>query len=143
MSLYIESLDGFRYDLPEMGIQPLRLEIDSLTPRVESEIVDGSDGHLDTDITYEGRTMQAFFLLRSAGISEFSRLRDTVYRLFNGKTYFYIYDSRLPFKRWKVRSESRFIPDKASPGAGPVTIPLISQSPFAESSGTTLYPDPR
>jgi hypothetical protein len=143
MTLYIESLDGFRYDLREHGIQPYRLEIDSLSPRNDIGTADGADGHNDIETTYEGRTMRAFFRVEAKGVAQFSLLRDTVYRLFNGKTYFYLYDSRLPYKRWKVRSESRFIPDKVTPGVGTMTISLISQSPFAESSGTTLYPDPR
>lgn len=140
MSLYIESLDGIRYDLNEYGLRPLPLEIDSLSPRNESEVIDGRDGHIDIETTYDGRSMRASFLLQSTNIDEFSVRRNQVFKLFDGKTYFYILEKHLPNRRWKVRTESKFKPEKINPSTGMFDIEFISQSPYSESIGSTLNP---
>jgi hypothetical protein len=140
VSLFIETVDGIRYDLSEYGLIPLKLEIDSLSPKTESESTDGQDGHIDLETTYDGRTMRASFLMSSNDIVDYSTKRDNVFRLFNGKTYFYLLDNRVPFKRWKVRSATVFNLEKVNRRKATFEIACISSSPYAESTGSTLNP---
>ncbi|WP_028392721.1 phage tail domain-containing protein [Bacillus cihuensis] len=133
-------LNGNKIDLKAFGITPLKLIIDSLSPRNESETVEGMDGHIDLETTYDGRTMSASFFIRSAEDYNYSQLQSLVYRLFNGKTYFYVIDDKELHKRWKVRSAEKYTVEKLSWNAGTFTINLVSPSPYAESLGTTLRP---
>ncbi|MDE3838663.1 phage tail family protein [Bacillus methanolicus] len=138
--MYIDTLEGVRYDLNQYGLKPLKFEIDSLSSRTESEVIDGRDGHIDIETTFEGRSLRASFLLEAKNIIDFSFLRDKVFRLFDGKTYFYILESRQPSKRWKVRTVSKFTLDRINPRTATFEISFLSPSPYAESIGSTLYP---
>lgn len=114
MMIIIESLDGYRYDLYDMGIHPLKLIPDSLSPVHSTETVEGMDGHIDIETTYEGRTLSASFFVEAKEGFDYNAVRNRVFRLFNGKTYFYVTDIKEPHKRWKVRTATKFTPDKLS-----------------------------
>ncbi|PAE21959.1 hypothetical protein CHH80_03420 [Bacillus sp. 7504-2] len=133
MSLIIKTLDNKQYDLTQYGLTYLSFMIDSLSPRVESENAEGADGHIDVEINYEGRTMTATYLIEATNIVDFTRLRDEVYKLFNGKSYFYLIDDRHSQKRWKVRTASKYAPEKVTPSMGTIDLDFVSPSPYAES----------
>ncbi|TCJ01573.1 phage tail family protein [Cytobacillus praedii] len=136
--IFIDSLNGYRYDLMSLGIHPLKLIPDSLSPRHESEVLEGMDGHIDIVTTYEGRTLSASFFIESLDGYDFNQLRNQVYGLFNGKSYFYVIDVKEPKKRWKVKTATKFTVDKLSRIAGTFDLALVSPSPYVESIGTTL-----
>lgn len=134
----IESLDGNRFDLLQMGIHPLNLEPDSLSPRHETETLEGMDGHIDIETTYEGRTLSVTVFIKANDIFDYNLLRNQAFRLFNGKSYFYVIDEKEPQKRWKVKTASKYTIEKLTRHVGEFTIDLISPSPYVESVGTTL-----
>lgn len=136
--IFIEDLNGNRFDLKTTGIHPLKLIVNSLAPRHESEIVEGRDGHVDLETTYDGRTLSASFYIESVDGYDYNQLRNQVYRLFTGKTYFYVIDVKEPKKRWKVKTATKFTVDKLSRIVGAFDLELVSSSPYAESIGTTL-----
>lgn len=138
--IYIESLDGCRYDLKSLGIVPLTFNVDSLSPVHETEVMEVMDGHVDIDTTFEGRTLSANFFIEAKDYYDYNQVRNQVFRLFNGKSYFYILDQKEPKKRWKVKTASKFTIDKNSLIAGSFSVEFISPSPYAESIGTTLDP---
>lgn len=137
--IYLETLEGKQFDLSQCGLRPLKLEIDSLSPRNEIELIEGQHGHIDIETTYDARTMRVFFLLEASDKVEFLKLRNEIYRLFNGKTYFYLIETRLPDRQWKVRSVSKFIPDKANAITAIFTVELVSATPFSESVNLVEY----
>ncbi|MBS4191187.1 phage tail family protein [Bacillus sp. FJAT-49705] len=140
MMFYIETLDGIRFDLKQYGLRGLKLEMDSLSPRHDTTTVDSMDGHIDIETTYEGRTMRASFLMEAKNRVDYHFSRSKIFRLFNAKTKFYIIDKFEPKKRWKVRTATRFTPERINHNVGLFTLDLISSSPYAESMGTTLNP---
>lgn len=141
MSLFIEDLNGFRYDLDMLGLKPYNFIIDSLSPRNETEMIEGRDGYVDiSETTFEGRTMRASFLLQSISLDEFSTVRNQIFKLFNGKNLFYIVEKRLPDRRWKVRTSGKFTPEKINTTKGMFQIEFISPKAYAESSLSTLSP---
>ncbi|KAB2334255.1 phage tail domain-containing protein [Bacillus mesophilum] len=137
--IIFENLNGHTVDLKAAGIYPLRLTVDSLTPRISTEIVEGMDGHIDLETTYEGRTMSASFFVESKYGVDYYQLRNLVYNLFNGKSYFYIIDENDPSKRWKVKTSERYTVEKLSWIAGNFTVNLVSPSPYAESVSMPHY----
>lgn len=137
--IYLESLDGKQYDLSQYGLTPLKPEIDSLSPRHSSETLEGRNGHIDTEMTYEGRTMRVAFVLTATSIVEYTLLRNEIFKLFDGKTYFHLIEKRTPNRRWKVRSTTRFTPEKLAPSVATFEIELQSSSPYAESINKNEY----
>jgi phage-related protein len=137
--IYLETLEGKQYDLSQYGLRPLKLEIDSLSPRNEIELIEGQHGHIVIETTYDARTMRVSFLLEANDRFEFPQLRNEIYKLFDGKTYFYLIEIRLPDRQWKVRSVTKFIPDKANARTATFTIELVSASPFSESINPVEY----
>lgn len=138
MSFYLQTLEGEILDLSLYGIIPKGLSIDSLSPRNESDTIDGRNGNIEIETTYEGRSMRASFLLQSDIVEDYSFYKGELYKLFDGKTYFYIIDLDRSYRRWKVRTTSKFLPERINPQMGIVELDLISQSPYCESNGSTL-----
>jgi hypothetical protein len=138
--IIIETLDGDFHDLECIGLIPKSLTVDPLSPRTTSETIDGRDGHIDIETTYEGRSLRAFFLLKSKNVEDYNLLKNTVYKLFDGKTFFYII-KKYSGKRWKVRTANKYSIDRINPNTGMFEVEFISQSPYAESYNSTLSPD--
>mgnify|MGYP001943911013 CR=1 FL=1 len=138
MTFAIEKSDGYMMEFNNYGITPLDLAVESLSTRVETDSIEGRDGFIVSDITYEGRTMRASFLFSSKNPEYYSHRRNDLFSLFNGKTYFYIYETTNPHKRWKVRTARKFTPARVNRRTGTFDIELISLSPYAKSPGTTL-----
>lgn len=143
MSLFIEALDGTEYDLEQYGLIPQALRVESLSPRTISEEIDGRDGHVDIETTYEGRSLRAFFKLKGNDVTEYLQFRNAVHKLFDGKSYFYVTDQNEPTRRWKVKSATRFDLERINPSTGKFELELISVSPFSESVFSTLNTDNR
>ncbi|MGD6897106.1 phage tail family protein [Bacillus infantis] len=140
MSLIIETLDGQIYDLEAIGVKVSSLVIDSLSPRIESETMDGRDGFIDTGITFEGRSLRASFYLSETNRQRFVENRNRIFSLFRSKQYFYLIEKHLPDRRWKVRTNASFQMNKISFYMGTFNVEFIAPLPYAESRGTTLCP---
>ena len=140
MSIFIEELDGTRYDLKQFGLNPLTFSVDSLAPRHVTEIVEGRSGFIDMGTTLEGRTMNCTFYIRATDRLDYKLARDKVYKLFDARTYFYLIDSQQPGKRWLVKTSDMYGVERLNSRIGSLEIQFVSPSPYAESYGTTLDP---
>lgn len=136
--IVIETLEGLRYDLDLQGIKPISFEVDSPSPRTEREEVEGSDGHIDIETTFEGRSMRASFLIQSSDFADYHVVRHEIFKLFNAKKQFYVIDSRLPKQRWKVRTAAKYSLERINFVNGIFVLELLSSSTYAESITTTL-----
>jgi phage-related protein len=139
MELTIQRIDGTLYNLADYGMQTLDFQVDAPVPRIQSEEIDGRDGLIVTDATYEGRSMRASFYVRVEEGGEFALRRNEIYRMFASREAFYVIDSREPNKRWLVRSNG-FSIDQLASNKGRFNIEFTSPSVYAESMLTTLDP---
>lgn len=138
--IYIETLDGVKYDLKEIGLIPLSFIIDSPTPLHMFEEVEGRNGFIDLGTTYSGRTMRVNFLMKAIDFYDYSLLRSKVFDIFQTKKYFYLVNTEEYAKRWKVKVSDTFTPERLTTKDSNFEIEFISSSPFSESIGTTTDP---
>lgn len=47
MSLFVETLEGVKFDLEKLGIRLIKFDVESPSPRHHFETVDGKDGSFD------------------------------------------------------------------------------------------------
>jgi hypothetical protein len=135
----IETLDGVTYDLEYLGLIPKSFTVDPLSPRNTTETMDGKDGFIDIETTFDGRSLRAFFLMKTNSVEEYLQLKKIVHSFFDGKTFFYIV-REYSGQRWKVRTANKYSIERINPSTGMFEVELISQSPYAESYLNTLNP---
>jgi hypothetical protein len=140
VSLYIETLDDNNYELEFIGLQPKSFKVDPLLPRATSETLDGVDGFIDVETTFEGRSLRATFLISAKSLDHYIHLRNFIHKTFDGKTYFYIIEKNDPSKRWKVKTVSQYNIERINPVTGMFEVEFISPSPYAESRLSTSSP---
>ncbi|MDC3412521.1 phage tail family protein [Terrihalobacillus insolitus] len=138
--IIIEKLDGTRYDFHSSGIVPLSLRIESLSPRYRTEELEGRHGAVDLGTTYAQRRLIGRFGIMSGNLEEYEFIQNEAFSLFDSITPFYIISKYQLQKKWKVKTANAFIPEKIVPTLGEFEVSFISDSPFAESIGTTLNP---
>lgn len=134
-NLIIERLNGRRYDLLEMGVLTLKFQPSSPSPRHVREEIDGMDGYLDVETTYEGRSLRGDFMLIAD--DSYDRKRDEVFRLFDSREAFFVTKMSAPNKRWLVKADSAYTPEQMAV-LGNFSIEFSSASAYAMSPGTTL-----
>ena len=139
MGLAIQRLNGELYNLSEYNLKVLDFQVDSPKPRVESEVIEGRDGVVETEITYDVRTLRASFFFKSIDNIDFALLRNEIFRMFSSKDTFYLIDSREPGKRWLVRANG-FSVEQIMPTSGRFDVGFVVPHTFAESYGSTLEP---
>ncbi|WP_158738623.1 phage tail family protein [Alteribacillus sp. YIM 98480] len=138
--IIVEQSDGVQYDLEKIGLRGLELIVGSPSPTHEQETIQGRDGFIDMGTTYGGRTLTGRFHIKGKDAEGYHRYKHAVYRLFNGKTYFYLINKKDPNKRWRVKTNGAYTPERANTTTAIIEIEFISDSPYAESRGTTLGP---
>jgi phage-related protein len=136
--MIIEKLDGTIIETEEYGIKLLTHSISSPSPRVVSEEIEGRDGYIEIDTTYDGRKIRASFFMYAFDKYDYPLLRNEVFRIFATKELFYFHEPNQK-RRWLVRA-SGFDIERFSPRGGTFEIEFSSPSPYAESIGTTLDP---
>lgn len=138
-NLTIQRLDGTTYDLKELGIitkyfRPLSPSLSHVTTKL-----DGRDGSIRLDSNYDSRKILTSFAFISDSQHDYTRLRNEVFQLFQTREEFYVISHDEKWKRWKVQADSSFSIDRTNL-VGEFDLELISYSPFAESTITTLNP---
>ncbi|MGG6437372.1 phage tail family protein [Saccharococcus caldoxylosilyticus] len=136
--MIIEKLDGTIIETEEYGIKLLTHSISSPSVRVVTEEIEGRDGYIEIDTTYDGRKIRASFFMHAADRQDFPLLRNEVFRIFATKELFYFHEPDQK-RRWLVRSNG-FDIEKYPPRIGTFEIEFSSPLPYAESVGTTLDP---
>jgi phage-related protein len=136
--MIIEKLDGTIIETEEYGIKLLTHSISSPSPRVVTEEIEGRDGYIEIDTTYDGRKIRASFFMYAFDKYDYPLLRNEVFRIFATKELFYFHEPNQK-RRWLVRA-SGFDIERFSQRGGTFEIEFSSPSPYAESIGTTLDP---
>lgn len=135
--MIIEKLDGTIIETEQYGIKLLNHSISSPSVRVVTEEIDGRDGYVEVDTTYDGRKIRASFFMRAVDRQDFPLLRNEVFRIFSTKELFYFHEPNQK-RRWLVRSNG-FEIEKYPPRIGTFEIEFSSPSPYAESVKSTSY----
>lgn len=136
----IIKLDGTEVDIKTYSLILLKYRIASPALTHFTEKIEGMDGNLYLGSEYDNRIIAADFLYESVDLTDYYLLKTEFYRLFASRTPFYIVFNREPGKRWLVRLNSPFEPEKVNTKIGSFTVEFITDIPFAESVGTTLDP---
>ncbi|MFC0188239.1 phage tail family protein [Fictibacillus aquaticus] len=131
--------NGVTYDLEAEGIETLRFFYESLNPQNETDNIENEDGSEDLGTTYGPRILTAYCKFAAADYYDYSLKRSEVYRLLTSKEPYYLIHYSEPWKRWKVKLNKSFLPEKKK-NHGIFTLEFIAHNPYAESAGTTLDP---
>lgn len=135
--MIIEKLDGTIIDTEQYGIKLLTHSISSPSVSVVTEEIEGRDGYIEIDTTYDGRKIRASFFMRAVDRQDFPLLRNEVFRIFSTKELFYFHEPNQK-RRWLVRSNG-FEIEKYLPRIGTFEIEFSLPSPFGESIKPTSY----
>lgn len=129
-------LQGNQLDLE--GYKGLKLHIPSPSFDYETEKIEGRNGEVLIDGTksLQPRQLTADFYMKSKDYTDSLLLRDVIYRQINGRE-FYIAESHLPNKRWKVHLSDRYEMERLAPIMQTFSVPLVCMGGLAESAGTT------
>ncbi|WP_042352253.1 phage tail family protein [Bacillus massiliigorillae] len=138
--IYIETLEGTRYNTKSIGIIPLNFILDSPSPIHFTEQIEGRSGYLDLGTAFEGRKMRVKFFIQAVDFHDYSLLRNEVFKLFYSQMPFYLINTQEKGKRWLVKTAASYTPERLSLVAGTFEIEFVSSSPYAESVGTTMDP---
>lgn len=100
-----------------------------------------SDNVWDGDITLgkkrNSRNIQARFFYKSRDFLDYKMLRDELFAVLDPLETFYIVDTQIPGKRWKVEVDS-YEPERITGQVAEVAVTLYSSKPYSESIGTTM-----
>lgn len=121
------------------GYKGLKLTIPSPSYDVVSEKIDGRSGEIVIDKTLQPRQLTADFYMKAKDYTDSLLLRDVIHRQI-GSGEFYIAESKLPYKRWRVQFSDGYDMDRLSHQMQTFSVPLTVMSGLAESVGTTLDP---
>lgn len=106
--MIIETLDGKVLDIANYSLKRLFHYIPSITIGHSTESVDGRDGLLYLETSFETRIITVEFLYESYDIFDYYLLRDEINALFTRKESFYITFKNEPYKRYLVRLNQSF-----------------------------------
>ncbi|GKV64676.1 MULTISPECIES: phage tail family protein [unclassified Sporosarcina] len=119
------------------GYSGLKLTIPSPSYDVEVEKIDGRGGEIVIDKTLQPRHLTADFYMKAKDYTDSLLLRDVIHRQISGGE-FYISESKLPHKRWRVHFSDAYEMDRLNHTMQTFSVPLVAMSGLAESAGTTL-----
>ena len=121
------------------GYKGLKLHVPSPSYDIETETIDGQGGAIVVDKKLQPRQLTADFYMKAKDYSDSLLLRDVIYRQIN-EAEFFISESKLPHKRWKVHFSDAYEMDRLNHFMQTFSVPLVAMSGLAESAGTTLDP---
>ncbi|GKV67297.1 MULTISPECIES: phage tail family protein [unclassified Sporosarcina] len=130
-------LNGNKLDLN--GYSGLRLTVPSPSYDIETETIDGQGGAIVVDKKLQSRQLTAEFYMKAKDYTDSLLLRDVIYRQIN-EAEFFVSESTLPHKRWKVQFSDAYEMDRLNHTMQTFSVPLTAMSGLAESEGTTLDP---
>lgn len=130
-------LDGTTYDMNSLGIIINSLNIESPTPVHNREKIEGKDGFVDLGTEYDGRKIDAKCTMVAAGNTDFSLLRNQIFRIFDARESFYIRPDESPGKQILVKYDSPYSMSRRA-NLGEFSITLSSGSAYFESIFSAL-----
>lgn len=139
MHLVIERMDGKRYKLSrETGYIVLKFRPESIQVNRQRENIRGRPP-VTTSKEVEGRSIHIELLFESYDFPDYALKRNEFFRILDSREDFYVIYSEEPGKRWLVSAEA-FTPEPVVMTVGKCGVTLYSESPYAESIGTTMDP---
>ncbi|MDI6680179.1 phage tail family protein [Bacillus wiedmannii] len=140
MDTIIERLDGKRYSLFELGIITRDFLVSAPSYRHTSDSIEGRPGAIDLGTTDDVRKISCSFYLKAQSIDTYAIERDNIFHIFQSEEEFYITDTRLPYKRWRVKCNNPYELDQLR-FYGFFDVEFVACFPFAISTLNTLMPD--
>lgn len=127
-------------DLEQYDVITTNFILDSPSPSHQRQEISGQHGTVTLGSTLGARSMSVTFHIRARDAYDFPLVRNEVFKVLNGLEFVYIVDKREPGKRWKVKVESNYDVAPIAMVFAQFDISFMSDSPFAESIGTTQDP---
>lgn len=127
-------------DLEQYDVITTNFILDSPSPSHQRQEISGQHGTVTLGTTLGARSMSVTFHIRARDAYDFPLVRNEVFKVLNGLEFVYIVDKREPGKRWKVKVESNYDVAPIALVFSQFDIEFTSDSPFAESIGTTQDP---
>lgn len=106
--MIIKLLNGKQLDIADYCLKRLYHHIPSVSISHNTEQVDGRDGFLFLETTFDSRVITVELLYESYDIYDYYLLRDEINSLFTRKESFYIIFKNEPYKRYLVRLNQSF-----------------------------------
>lgn len=134
--MIIQLLNGKKLDIADYSLKRLFHHIPSVSISHNTESVDGRDGLLFLETTFDSRVITVELLYESYDIYDYYLLRDEINALFTRKESFYITFKNEPYKRYFVRLNQSF---EVEPNQymNSFTVEFTCVNVFAESIATT------
>ncbi|MDM5188619.1 phage tail family protein [Bacillus sp. DX4.1] len=140
MNTIVERLSGERYDLEELGIVTRDFLVSAPSYRHTTESMESRPGAIDLGTTYDVRKISCSFYLKAQDMDTYAIERGEVFNIFRSEEEFYITDTRLPYKRWKVKCNNAYDMDQQR-YYGFFDVEFTASLPFSISTLNTLMPD--
>lgn len=115
-----------------MGLLGLRLQIPSPSYKTLSQEIDGRGGISITDRILQQRNLTADFITITDNYKESILLRDRLYRLIGNGKQFFVAETEVPSKRWRVYLDG-WTPERKSIQHHTFSIPLVCEKGFSET----------
>jgi Phage tail protein len=132
--------NGIGVDQSLYGLRCLSFNVESLGQETQQENIPGRDGPLIIDGDLLPRNITAKFFTEAADRIDYKLLQHKLYRLFDPRKEITIIDEREPDKRWSIRTQGTYTPERLNHINSTFELSLLSAKPYAESVGTTLSP---
>lgn len=135
MTLILIKQDGTRYNLQELGIRVVEFEPESLNVQNTVQDIAGS-GYIVTDASYGPRYINCELQIQGQDLTDYALFRAEVFALFTNLELFYVIDTKVPSRRWYVRSDSSFSLGRKNK-RGNYGLKWLCVNKYAESIATT------
>ncbi|MGG4288377.1 phage tail domain-containing protein [Priestia megaterium] len=124
-------------DLEQYNVYTTNFILDSPSPSHERQEISRQHGTVTLGSTLGARPMSVTFHINAVDAYDFPLVRNEVFKVLNGLEFVYLVDKREPGKRWKVKVESSYEVTPVALVFAQFEIDFTSDSPYAESIGTT------
>lgn len=129
----IYDLENVKIDMEALGLLGLKLQVPSPSYNTITQELDGRGGVTVMDRLLQPRKLSAQFITMADDYIGSLNLRDSLYRLLGNGGPFYIAESEIPSKRWKVYFEE-WTPERQTVKAHTFDVSLLNESGFSEST---------
>lgn len=127
-------------NLSDYGLRCLSFNVESLGMEQEQERIPGRPGALLIDGDLLPRNITAKFFTEAADRIDYKLLQNDLYRLFDPRKEITVIDNREPGKRWFIRTQGTYTPERLNHINSTFELNLLSARPYSESLGNTLDP---
>jgi hypothetical protein len=133
--LWLYDYEGSMIDMEGLGLLGLKLQIPSPSYNTITQGIDGRGGITVMDRLLEPRKLSAQFITMADDYTDSLNLRNSLYRVLGNGKPFYIVESKISSKRWKVYLDE-WTPERQNIKVHTFEIPLLTENGFSESITT-------